>query len=149
MHPYQDQTNRMWNFIKLWNQAQKSGYWLEFICLSYILLEIELRHLLSSKAGENSIPLPPKEINEQEYLYTLGKLAWEKKFIDNDIWKRIQDFNKKRRNAIHSLAQGKISYDDLKETFSDVCELINDIQRIWLPYKVGPEERNPSFRNPL
>ena len=60
MHPYQDQIDKMWDLIKHLGAAQRNGFWLEVINLRHVLLEIELRLLLSSKAGESRKPIPPK-----------------------------------------------------------------------------------------
>jgi len=144
MHPYQNQINKMWELIKRKNLAQQNGFWMESLCLSYILLEIELRLLLSSKAGAHGVPLPPRKIDSQHYLMNLANLAKDNGFIDESIWKRIKDFNDIRRKAIHSLAQGEISYEDLKEPALSISSLIFDIQSCWLPIKIGPEETYPS-----
>ena len=143
MHPYQNQVDRMWDLIKQENYAQRNGCWLEAISLSYILLEIELRLLLSSKAGPSRIPIRPRTIDNQDYLMNLANLSKDNKFIDEGIWKRIQEFNEVRKGAIHGLAQGEISYSDLKETASNCSKLIYDIQSCWLPIKFGQEETRP------
>lgn len=54
-HPYQDQVDKMWDLIKKRKLAYSNGFWLECMSLSYILLEIELRLLLSSKVGRTRI----------------------------------------------------------------------------------------------
>ena len=143
MNPYQDQVNKMWDLIKRRISAQKNGFWLESISLSYILLEIELRLLLSSKAGTSGIPIPPRKINNQNYLMKLANLAKDNGFIDETIWKRTKDFNEARRKAIHGLAQGEISYSELKEPALSTGNLIFDIQSRWLPITFGPEEKHP------
>jgi len=141
MHPYQDQVDKMWDLIKRKISAQKNGFWLESISLSYILLEIELRLLLSSKAGASRNPIPPRKIDNQDYLMNLANLAKDKGFIDKTIWNRIKDFNSTRKKAIHGLAQGEISYEDLKEPALSIHNLVYDIQSCWLPIKFGPEEK--------
>ena len=133
----------MLDLIKQKNYAQRNGCWLESISLSYILLEIELRLLLSSKAGALKIPIPPRTIDNQEYLMKLAKLSKAKGFINEDILKRIREFNKVRRRVIHGLAQGKISYSDLRETAFNCSQVVYDIQSCWLPIKFGQEETRP------
>jgi len=140
MHPYQNQVDRMWEIIKLSIRAKKQGYWLEFLCLLYILLEIELRLLLTSKAGKNGIPIPPEKIDKQIYLMNLANLANDNGFIGEPHWQRIKDFNDVRKNAIHGLAQGKISYGDLGKNLEPLTQLVYDIQENWLPIKFGKEE---------
>ncbi len=143
MHPYQYQVNKMWDLIKRKISAQEKGFWLESISLSYVLLEVELRLLLSSKAGEPRIPTPPRTIDSQKYLIDLANLAKKNGFIDETIYKQIKDFNEARIKAIHYLAQGKISYDDLKEPALSTTKLIGDIQSCWLPIKFGEIEKPP------
>jgi len=131
----------MWELIKRKIAAQNNGFWLEAISLSYILLEIELRLLLSSKAGALRIPIPPRKIDSQNYLMNLANLAKEEGFIDEKIWDRIKNFNHTRKKAIHGLAQGEISYENLEEIALIAGELMYDIQSCWLPMRFGPEER--------
>jgi hypothetical protein len=140
MHPYQDQINRMWSLIKLRIRAIKQGYWLEVIDLTYIILEIELRLLLTSKARKQGKPLSTTEINEQKYLMSLANLASNKGFLDDSLLEKIRDFNNKRRDAIHGLAQGRISYFNLEDVYKNTTELIYNIQNRWLPISYGPEE---------
>ena len=130
----------MWDLIKRRNLAQAKGFWMESISLSYVLLEIELRLLLSSKAGDSRIPVPPEEIDNQKYLMNLANVAKNKGYIDNSILDKIIDFNEARRKAIHKLAQGEICYDELKESALKTGDLIYDIQSCWLPIKFGPIE---------
>lgn len=143
MYPYQDQIDKMWNLIKRQILAQKNGFWIESLCLGYTLLEIELRLLLSSKAGARGVPIPPRKIDGQEYLMNLANLAKDNGFIDRSIWERIKDFNDVRKKAIHRLAQGEISYGDLKESTLGISNLIYDVQSCWLPIKIGPDETRP------
>ena len=140
MHPYQYQVNKMGDLIKRKNLAQAKGFWLESISLSYVLLEIELRLLLASKAGDSGIPTPTNKIDSQKYLMKLATLAKGNGFIDETIWNQIKDFNEARKKAIHNLAQGIICYDDLKEPALSTTKLIYDIQSCWLPIKFGEIE---------
>jgi len=143
-HPYQYQVNKMWEMIKRKNLAQANSFWLESLSLSYVLLEIELRLLLSSKAGDSSIPIPPEKINQQNYLMELANLAKSNGFIDEAMWNKIRDFNQYRSKAIHGLAQGDIEYDELKEPALNTTILLYDIQSCWLPIKFGEIEENPN-----
>jgi len=140
MHPYQDEVNKMWDIIKLRVRAIKQGYWLEAIDLTYILLEIELRLLLTSKAGAKGKPLSKDKIDRQRYLMNLANLAKDSGFLSESLWERIREFNNKRRAAIHGLAKCKISYHELEKVCKNTEELIYDIQSLWLPIKYGEEE---------
>jgi hypothetical protein len=142
MHPFQDQVNRMWDLIKLKIRAQNNGYWLETIDLSYILLEIELRLLLSSKAGRERVNT--QKIVKKKYLSKLAKIAKDKGHIDEKLLQRIMDFNKIRKDAIHGLAQGKIRYKDLEKSCRDTSALIYAIQSCWLPITYGKLETRDS-----
>ena len=145
MHPYQDQIDKMWSLIKRLNLAKRSECWLEAINLSYILLEIELHLLFLSKVGTSGIQIPPREIGDQDYLMHLADLARDNKFIDEDLLKRIRDFNNLRKRAIHELIVGEISYDDLKEPALKSIELLGDIQKCWIELEWGPEESYEDF----
>lgn len=145
MHPYQDQVNRMWNLVKLRVRAIKQESWLEVIDLTYALLEMELRLLLTSKAGEQNKPLSRVEIDQQKYLMDLANLAKGSGFLDTSLWEKIREFNKKRADAIHGLAQGRISYLELKDVFENTTELIYNIQSLWLPISYGPEEKYEDY----
>lgn len=147
MHPYQDQLNRLGNFIKLRNRAIHEGFWLEVIDLTYVLLELELRLLLTSEAGKQGKPLSRMKIDKQRYLSDLAKLAKDNEFINSILWKQIADFNKRRRDAIHGLAQGRISYSELKDVCSDTSTIIFDIQSCWLPLSYGKIDTFKEWRN--
>jgi len=86
VHPYQDQVNLMWELIKRRKAAKKRGCLIEHISLSYTLLEIELRLLLTSKAGNTAIPLPRRRIDSQKFLIKLAEIAKSEDFIDQDIF---------------------------------------------------------------
>ena len=143
MHPYQDQVNRMWPLIEKYSRAIKNAYWIETLCLSYTLLEMGLRLLLSSKAGPSQFPPPRADIDRYEYLSTLANFARDEGYLEEALRDRIMEFNNARRLAIHRLAQGEISYDDLEATAKTAGQLMGDIQEIWLPKKIGEEEKRP------
>jgi hypothetical protein len=141
MHPFQDQMGPMWEIVKRMVSAEKKESWIEAISLSYTLLEIELRLLLSSKAGRAKTPLPPEKIEKQENLMNLANLARDHRFIDEALWEKIREFNDIRRKAIHRLAQGEISYDDLKEPALRSSKLFGEIQDRWLTITWGPVQK--------
>jgi len=144
MHPYQDQIDKVGDFLELEMLARKNKCWLESISISYILLEIMLRLLLSSQAGTSQIPIPPKTINDQNYLMKLANLAKDNGFMDETIWKRINDFNQVRKKAIHGLAQGKINYSELKGPALSTRHLMDYINACRLRIIFGQEEtRSP------
>jgi len=132
MHPYQNQVNKMWEVIKLELRAKKNGFWLESLSLSYMLLEVNLRLLLTSKAGKDSIPLSSGKIDKQLYLIQLANLARDHKFIGRVTWQKIKEFNDMRRKAIHSLIRGEITYEELEEPAKNTFEIAYAIQNKWL-----------------
>lgn len=141
MHPYQGQINRMWELIKLRNRALKNKFWLEAVDLTYILFEVELRLLLTSKAGKQGMPFPPSYINKMEYLKDLADLAKEKEFLSSVIHGEVMSFNKARRKVIHGFIQGKIEYSELEKVCKEATNAIYKIESLWFPIIVGPEER--------
>ena len=143
MHPYQDQIDKVGDFLELEMLARKCKCWLEAISISYILLEIMLRLLLSSKAGTSQIPIPPKTINDQNYLMRLANLARDNGFMDETIWKRTKEFNEVRKKAIHGLAQGEISYSELKGPALSTRRLMAYIDACRLRITFGQEETRP------
>lgn len=146
MHPYQDQVNRMWEIIKLNGRARKNGFWLESLSLSYVLLEVELRLLLTSKAGKDSTPISPEKIENQQYLMQLANLAKDNKFLDEGTWLRIKEFNDVRRKAIHGLTRGKISYAELETPATQFIDLAYAIQSRWLKITIGKEETYEEYK---
>jgi len=140
MHPYQDQIDRMWGLIKLRIRALKNEFWIETMDLTYILLEVELRLLLTSKAGEAGKPLPPSEIDKADYLKSLADLSLEKKFIDSNLYNEVLSFNTARRKMTHRLIQGEIEYSQLENVCKDSSDIIYKIQSQWLPITIGPTE---------
>src|SRR5947207_13616880 len=98
------------------------------MALTYILLEVELRVLLTSKDGKQGKPLLPAEINKEIHLSTLAKLARKEKFIDKRLYKEIVSFNDKRNDAIHGLVQGRIEYSQLESVCKETTDLIHKIQ---------------------
>ena len=147
MHPYQDQTDRMWEIIKLELKAKKNGFWLESLSLSYILLEARLRFLLKSKAGKDGIPLPSHKIDKQKYLMSLANLARDHEFINHEIWSKIREFNDIRKKAIHGMIHGEITYSELKEPAENVFEIAYAIQNRWLPITIGKEETIEKYKS--
>jgi len=143
MHPYQDQIDKVGDFLELEMLARKNKCWLESISISYILLEIMFRLLLSSKAGTSQIPIPPKTINDQNYLMKLANLARDNGFMDETIWKQTNDFNKARNKAIHGLAQGEINYSELKGPALSTRRLMAYINNCRLRITFGQEETRP------
>jgi hypothetical protein len=147
MHPYQDQITNLWEIIKLQNRAAKSEFWIEAIALTYIIFEVQLRLLLTSKAGESSIPVPSGDIDDKRHLRDLTDLAIKKKFIDNTLYDKILSFNNSRNKMIHGLIQGKIQYSELKNTFKSTSSAIYEIQSRWLKITVGPLQTRPDLDN--
>ena len=145
VHPYQDQVNRMHELIKRQKIAGKGGFWIEHLALSYMLLEIQLRLLMTKKARPSRQPLSRKVIDRERNLWDLTILADREKFIDSTIKEKIRDFIKRRDKAIHRLAYGEITYDELRDPSYSIGNLIFDIQNLWLPIKFGPLEKAPKL----
>ena len=137
----------MWNLDKLMIQALKKESWIEALSLSYTLIEIELRFLLSSSAGKSRIPIPLEKIYKQKFLMDLANLAKDNIFIDESLWAKIQQFNEIRRKAIHRLAQCQISYEDLKEPALKSHEIMGDIQGCCLKLEFGSVEGCETWKN--
>ena len=146
MHPYQDQVNRMWEIIKLENKAKKNGFWLESLSLSYILLEVELRLLLTSKAGKDESPLSSDKIDKQIYLMQLANLAKDHGFIDKETWEKIQEFNDIRKKGIHGLIRGELTYAELEEQAKSTFEIAYAIQNKWLQITFGKQETYEEYK---
>ena len=146
MHPYQDQVDRMWEIIKLENRAKKKGFWLESLSLSYILLEVELRLLLASKAGKDESPLSSDKIDKQTYLMQLANLAKDHGFIDKETWGKIQEFNDIRKKGIHGLIRGELTYAELKEPAKSTFEIAYAIQNKWLQITFGKPETYEEYK---
>jgi len=146
MHPYQDQVNKMWEIIKLELRAKKNGFWLESLSLSYMLLEVTLRLLLTSKAGKDGIPLSSDKIGKQLYLIQLANLAKDHKFLDTETWQKIKELNDIRRKAIHGLMHGEITYAELEEPAKNTFEIAYAIQNKWLPITFGKAETYEEYR---
>lgn len=132
IHPYKDQIFRMWDFIKRFLEARENGFFLEAINLAYILMEIELRLLLYNKVDKKGKPIPTRLIDEQKFLMELANLAKKRYCIDNVLWEKIKEFNDTRKKAVHGLAQGKISYEELEEQVQRYGKIAFEIQSRWL-----------------
>lgn len=145
MHPYQEQTKILWELIQRMISAEKKESWIEAISHMYTMLEVGLRFLLSSEAGASGVPIPPEKIDRQRFLMELANLAKDKGFIDELIWKKIQEFNDIRKKAIHGLAKGEIKYEGLKEPALKSIKLYGDIQNCWLKIEWGPEETYENY----
>lgn len=146
MHPYQDQVNKMWEIIKLELRAKKNGFWLESLSLSYLLLEVSLRLLLTSKAGKDGIPLSSEKIDKQRYLMQLANLAKDHKFLDIETWEKIKEFNDIRGKSIHGLMRGEITYEELEEPAKNTFEIAYAVQNKWLPITFGKAETYEEYR---
>jgi hypothetical protein len=143
----QPETDRIWDIIKRYSQARKSGYYLEAVCLMYSITEWQLRFLMThTKAGKDGIPLEFEEVAKQGNLSRLIKYASTHKFIDDDLKETLNDFNKTRVDAIHYLSLGSIEYDDLKsvvETYGK--KIVGPIQSNYLKFEVGEVQMNSKF----
>jgi len=146
MHPYQGQVDKMWEIIKLELRAKKNGFWLESLSLSYMLLEVGLRLLLTSKAGKDGIPLSSDKIDKQRYLIQLANLAKDHKFLDIETWQKIKEVNDIRRKAIHGLMRGEITYEELAEPAKDTFRIAYAVQNKWLPITFGKAETYEEYR---
>lgn len=110
---------------------------MEALSLSYILLEIELRLLMTSNNVENSIPLSLDKIDNQRYLMQLANLAKDHGFLDNETWNKIKNLNELRKKAIHGLANGEITYAELEQPAKRTFEIAAAIQSRWITITYG------------
>lgn len=120
-------------------RRQKKESWIEVLSLGYTLLEIGLRHLLSSNVGKQRRPVPDARIMKCEYLLDLAKLALNEGFLREPLYHRIETFNKTRRKAIHKLATGTLKFSELKLAAKDVTPNFGEIQALWLTFTQGTE----------
>ena len=141
MHPYQEQVNKLWSILKRCLTAKEEGYLIEAISLGYTLLEVNLRLLLTSKAGKNGQPFSSQTLDKMKFLMDLANLAKENGFIDNTLYEKLDNFNTIRKDAIHGLVQGRIDYAKIEKGTSKINELIGDIQSRWLTITFGEEKR--------
>jgi hypothetical protein len=141
MHSYQNQINRMGKIIKLEVRARQNGYWIEAISLSYALLEFQLRLLLRSDVGEEHKLIDVEEINKARFLISLANIAKEKGFIDDTLYKKIEQFNNIRRGLIHKLFLEDIDYSALENQAKDAGGIYQEIESKWLKITWGKEER--------
>ncbi len=111
-----------WSLIEQRNrEAQRDGYWIESICLSYMMLEGAFWVLLEKKGVSD------EEIDRQKFLIKTAKFARDEGYINGDIYKRVQEFNDTRRLIIHRFVRGEISYKAQKPALRGVNQLFHDI----------------------
>ena len=136
-HPYQEQTDRVWNVIKFEIRAKENGFWIESISLSYVILEYQLRILLSCKVDKAGNPISTVKINKAEYLIALANLAKEKDIIDDGLYNKIKQFNDFRRTFIHRLLLEDLNYSQLEEPAKNAWRITEEIQSKWLKLTWG------------
>ena len=142
-HPFQYQADRQGTLMRLQVRAWRGGFWVESSSLSYSLMELVTRLLLSSGRGSDGEPIPPDIIERQRYLMDLATLARDRSFMPPDLWNRIRSWNGRRADMTHGLAQGRIKYEELKAVAWEGMQLYGAIQNEWLQPVVGkPQDAN-------
>lgn len=130
-----------WGVIELYSRAYKKGAWLEVLSLGYTLLETQLIFLLTqTKVGHDGIPLEENKVKKCYYLLDLAALAKEEKFISEELFLDIKNFNDVRKNAIHNLTSGKVTYKDISDAAKNVGNITAKIQSLYLQIKVVADE---------
>lgn len=99
-----------------------------------MFLETQLRLILG---------LPPVRINRQppkeEKIEILAKRAFGKNLINRNLLRRIIKFNESRNNAVHNLAMGQITFNELETVAKDSSILIHEMQNTYAVVQLGPE----------
>ncbi len=110
---------------RLWTrriEARKDGWLIEAVALTAYELEEWLRIWIASKGGDEFHP---------DDNWTLGNIITEaeKYELEPELLKRLREFNKTRKRAIHRLLRGEISYEDLGDAYDLDPELPEDLSR--------------------
>ena len=101
---------------------------------------MQFLYLVHSKARESRKPLKDDEI-EYRYLIQLAELARDEGFLPKKLFDEIKTFNDTRRKAIHKLLDGNVKKSELRSASEDVGKIFIKVQRLWLPIKIGPEQK--------
>ncbi len=123
----EEKLRRNWSFIEQRNrEAQRDGYWIESISLSYMMFEVAFWVLLEKKG------VPDEEIDKQKYLIQAANFARDEGYINGDIYRRVKEFNDTRRLIIHRFIRGEISYEKgiFEPALRGVDQLFHDILNV-------------------
>lgn len=110
------------NLVIYFHRAIDDRHWLEAIVLAHMYIETQLRAIEGKniRKGKNT----PKD----EKIIVLAKNAYNKKNISEDLFNKINGFNSKRNDAVHNIASGVITYDQLEQTAIDAGTLIDELR---------------------
>ena len=122
--------------IKRKDIAARNGYWLEALALAHLFIETQLRLIVSGSCSSHEIDKASKQ-----HVWGLGELARKKELINADTWNMVEEFNKARNKAIHGLASGEITYEEIKEQALKAEALIGNLQSYYVTVSIGPEMR--------
>lgn len=122
------------DIIKRKDIAARNGFWLESLALAHLLVETQLRLIVSGHCS-------PDEIDKvsRSHVWGLAILAKDKGLIASETWVMIKEFNNARNRAIHGLATDEIAYQDLERHMMDADKLISKLQSHYATVLIGPE----------
>ena len=112
------------SLVLYYNRAINEKHWLEAIVLAHMYIETQLRTVLGKEIRK------AKRTKNDENVIGLVEKANEKKKIDDDLAKRLTEFNNSRNNAVHHLSIGIITYDELEPTARQAGSLIHELQAL-------------------
>ncbi len=121
------------NLILYYNRAIDDKHWLEAIVLAHMYIETQLRTILGKEIRK------AKNTKKAENVIGLAVRAREKKKIEEGLSKRIEEFNITRNNAVHNLAVGIVTYDQLESTARQAGSLIQELQMHYAYKAFEPE----------
>lgn len=110
------------NLVVYFNRAIKDKHWLEAIVLAHMYIETLLRTIegKSIRKGRNT--------KKGESIKGLAKSAYDKQNISQALFSKIDKFNTIRNNAVHNIASGEITYEQLEQTAIDAGTLIDELR---------------------
>lgn len=130
-----------WGIVQLYVAALKKAAWIEAISLGYTLLEMQLRYLARSKARASGQPVPQARIEKCTYLMDVAALTRDEGFLPESIFGKVSAFNAARIRTIHKLLTETVTTAEIEAAAQSVTPIYKEIQDLWLPITIGPEER--------
>lgn len=123
--------------IKRKDIAARNGFWLESLALAHLFVETQLRLIVSGHCS-------PDEVDRASrgHVWGLANLARDNGLVTSETWGLLERFNSARNKAIHGLATGEITYEEIKEHVLNADDLIDDLQSYYVTILIGPEMRN-------
>ena len=109
---------------------------LESLALAHLFVETQLSLIVSGHCSPNEV-----DKASEKHVWGLGKLAKEKGLVTSGTWNMINEFNKARNKAIHGLASGEITYEEIEKHVLNADELISILQNYYATVSIGPENK--------